>query len=182
MAILAGGTRHDPLRGFKFRVRLYPPATVLNGTAVTIGCQRVSGLREETEQVEYRDGDELGSVRKIPGLTTYDNIVLERGQLLVDAGERGANVLLEWRKQISSLYFDGESLTEEDLRGRMTVEVFPRGGGAVNSNAAHAFEYEYDAVWPAIYEHSDLDGTASDVWFERVEMAVERAGMTLGPA
>ncbi len=176
MAIISG-QRHDPLRGFKFRVTLYPPQSV-GVENITIGCQRVSGLRHETEQVEYRNGDELGSVRKLPGLTTYDNIVLERGQLLGSGNGNAASVMLEWNKLVVSRQYDG-LVDEEQIRGRMTIHIYPRGGPAANGDSDAAFEYEYDAVWPAIYEHSDLDGTASDVWFERVEMAVERAGAEL---
>lgn len=175
MTILSGGMRHDPLRGFKFRVTLSPPPSLGVGENIVIGCQRVSGLRQETEQVEYRDGDELGSPRKLPGLTTYDNLVIERGQLMPRSAERGAEVLLEWRKLIVDYDNDGTDATEETLRGTARVEVFPRAGGDVRTQGTPSKEYYFDAIWPAIYENSDLDGTASDVWFERLEFAVERA-------
>ena len=39
----------------------------------------VSGLSVEREIVEYRDGGELGLVRKLPGHLKYSNITLKRG-------------------------------------------------------------------------------------------------------
>jgi phage tail-like protein len=39
----------------------------------------VTGLGAEIGVVEYRDGSEATTVRKLPGLVTYSNITLKRG-------------------------------------------------------------------------------------------------------
>jgi phage tail-like protein len=40
----------------------------------------VTGLGSETEVIEYREGsEETGTVRKLPGRTTYSNVTLKRG-------------------------------------------------------------------------------------------------------
>ena len=163
MAVSA--TRHDPLRGFKYKVTVVTPA----GDHVQIGAQRVSGLREENEITEYRDGDEQGGVRKLPGLPTYDNITIERGARLSDV--TGGQALLEWRRVIQQAETDG-SEDENAIRGSLQIEIFRRGKSA---DAPADYTYNFTEVWPVVYEHSDLDGTSSDVWMERVEFAVERA-------
>jgi phage tail-like protein len=173
MAVLSG-TRHDPLRGFKYRVVITLP-TQLGGT-LEAGFQRISGLREESEVVEYRNGDELGGVRKLPGLVSYDNVTMERGQLLRGAADN--DTLLQWRQLIQAMAQDGVvDSDEEDIRGAMTIYVYRRGG--VPGSSTPDAEYHRQAIWPSVYEHSDLSGTDSEVWLERVEFAVEAGEMSV---
>jgi phage tail-like protein len=63
--------RDDPYKTFNFLVEI-------DGIAVA-AFSEVSGLESETEVVEYRAGGETSTVRKLPGLTKYANIVLRRG-------------------------------------------------------------------------------------------------------
>ena len=63
--------RNDPYCRFNF---------VLEIDGVTkAGFSEVSGLTTETTVIEYREGNERATTRKIPGLTKYCNIVLKRG-------------------------------------------------------------------------------------------------------
>ena len=40
----------------------------------------MSGLTTDTNIIEYREGNEsVGTVRKLPGLIKYNNVVLKRG-------------------------------------------------------------------------------------------------------
>ena len=166
MAILSG-TRHDPLRAFKYIVSVQIP----DGSIVEMGFQRVSGLREETEVVEYRNGDEQGGVRKLPGLTSYDNIILERGQLR--NGATDAEKLLEWRQTVQTALEDGNE--NENIRGNILIWVYNR-----PSFETPDMTYQRLAVWPTVYEHSDLSGTDSEVFIERVEFACEGGGVSMG--
>lgn len=154
------GARNDPMRGFRFIVRLTTPT----GDLVRLGARMVSGLRSETEIVEYREGNEISTVRKLPGLTTYDNITIERGQV------EGIDHLLDWRKLIVTA--EGDGAPDSEIRGYGIIQVFPK--GTVPSDSADPVaEYVIREAWPAVFEHADLDATASDVWFERVELAHE---------
>jgi phage tail-like protein len=153
--------RYDPLRGFKFIVEIQAPTG-----EIRLGCNRVSGLREETEQVEYREGNEISTVRKIPGLTSYDNITLERGQI---SGELAVDNLLAWRKMIKSALSDGDP--DDALRVDFRILVFGKHKDPANDSPDGY--YEVREAWPATYEHADLDASSSDVWFERVEFANE---------
>jgi phage tail-like protein len=63
--------RHaDPYRGYSFRVRW-------DGRLVA-GITRVSALKRTTDVVEYREGN-TGAIRRLPGVTVFDPITLERG-------------------------------------------------------------------------------------------------------
>ena len=54
-------------------------ASPTTATAVKAGCSEVSGLETEVTPVEYRNGNEDITVRKIPGLKKFMNITLKRG-------------------------------------------------------------------------------------------------------
>ena len=68
---MASTQRNDPYTSFNFRVEI-------DGIASAVFSE-VSGLASETAVIEYRLGGEPNTVRKLPGLTKYANIVLRRG-------------------------------------------------------------------------------------------------------
>ena len=63
--------RADPYRGYSFRVKW-------DGRLVA-GITKVSALKRTTEVVEYREGANTGATRKLPGVTGFEPITLERG-------------------------------------------------------------------------------------------------------
>ena len=63
--------RFDPYKNYKFRVKW-------EGKYVA-GVSEVSGLRRITEVVTYRAGGDPGMMRKSPGRTNYEPIILNRG-------------------------------------------------------------------------------------------------------
>jgi phage tail-like protein len=77
--------RDDPYKAFNFLVEI-------DGIA-RAAFSEVSGLESETAVIEYRVGGEPRTVRKLPGLTKYGNIVLRRG-VTQDAE------LWSWRKTV----------------------------------------------------------------------------------
>lgn len=64
-------TRFDPFDNFKFSV-------AFDGKPVP-GVSKVSALSRITDVVEYREGGENNSSRKLGGLSHFPAIVLERG-------------------------------------------------------------------------------------------------------
>jgi len=146
------GKRVDPYRGFRFEVR------TLGGVTLA-GFRTVSGIRSETEVVEYREGLDGGQVRKLPGISNYDNIVLERG-LSVD------NALQKWRDQVAVPVHAGQGLPEDQFRADLEVVLKDYSGNEVK--AWHIYE-----CWPAVYEIDSFDASSSDVVLERVELANE---------
>ena len=63
--------RTDPYKNFKFRVKI-------EGKVVA-GISKISPLKRNTEVIEYRDGSDSNNIRKMPGLTKFEPITLERG-------------------------------------------------------------------------------------------------------
>ncbi len=69
---MATGTRNDPYRAFNFRIEI---------DNLTVGSfSECSGLSSDGDAVDYREGTDIPlTVRKLPGLRKYANIMLKRG-------------------------------------------------------------------------------------------------------
>ena len=69
--------RTDPYRNFNFLVEI--------DGVTQAGFSDVSGFGATTDPIEYREGGENTTVRKLPGTTKYSNITLKWG--LTDSKE-----------------------------------------------------------------------------------------------
>jgi len=69
--------REDPYGAYNFEVTVTGVSD--DGRAVRGSFTEVSGLEVEVPPIEYRNGSENITVRKIPGLIKYTNITLKRG-------------------------------------------------------------------------------------------------------
>lgn len=78
------GSRNDPYAAFNFVVKI--------DGVTQAGFSECSGLSTESDVIEYRTGAEAATVRKLPGLDKYSNIVLKRGYT-------NSKELWQWRKQ-----------------------------------------------------------------------------------
>lgn len=136
--------RTDPLTNFNFLVEI-------EGLAVG-GFAEVSGLTSTTETVEYREGGENTTVRKLPGKTSYSDIVLRKGST------GGDNTLYTWHKEVIDGTIDRKS---------GSVIVLDRAGN-------EALRYNFFDAWPTEFSPSDFNATSSEVANESVTLAVER--------
>jgi len=71
--------RDDPYTGYNFEVLINGVSD--DGTAVRGSFSEASGLEVTIDPIEYRNGSEDITVRKIPGLKKFTNITLKRGLL-----------------------------------------------------------------------------------------------------
>ena len=69
--------REDPYGGFNFEVIIKGVSD--DGTAVRGSFAEVTGLEAEVAPIEYRNGSEDITMRKVPGLKKFSNITLKRG-------------------------------------------------------------------------------------------------------
>ena len=75
--------RFDPYKQFKFRVKW--------DNKYVSGIFKVNGLHRTTKVVKMRDGAAPNKVMKMPGETTYQPIILERGRTHDTEFEKWAN-------------------------------------------------------------------------------------------
>jgi phage tail-like protein len=139
---MAASKRDDPYRAFNFRVEI-------DGVAVA-GFTEVSGLDSETAVIEYRAGDDRNTVRKLPGLTKYGNLVLRRGVT------RSAE-LWNWRRTV----VDGK--------------VERRNGSIVLLDEARdeVLRWNFVGGWIAKWQGPILNAAADTVAIETIEIAHE---------
>lgn len=140
------GTRVDPFRTFNFKVEI-------SGTT-TASFRECSGLTTDGDSVDYREGTDLNTVRKLPGLRKYGNVTLKRGYT--------QNLeLWAWYANIVN-----------GVPDRRTVTI-------VLMNEAHAdvLRFELAFAWINKIEGPSLNATASEVAVESLEIVHE--GLTL---
>jgi phage tail-like protein len=140
--IVAAPSRDDPYTGFNFRVEI-------EGISLA-AFSEVGGLESETAVIEYRVGGEPNTVRKLPGLTKYANIVLRRG-ITHDAE------LWNWQKNI----IEGKA----DRRNGSIVLLDGEGNVVVRWNFVRG--------WICKWEGPDLNASANEVAIETIAIAHE---------
>jgi phage tail-like protein len=134
--------RDDPYKAFNFLVEI-------DGVALA-GFSEVSGLASETDVIEYRRGVDSNTVRKLPGLTKYANLVLKRG-ITQDAE------LWNWRKSVE----DGN--------------VDRRNGAIILLDDDHTevVRWMFFQGWISTWEGPTLSAKGNEVAIETLEIAHE---------
>lgn len=114
------------------------------------GFTEVGGLTTEQDAIDYRDGNETATVRKLPGLRKYSNITLKRG--FTQDKE-----LWQWRKTT----IDG--LTER------------RSGSIVLLDEARneVLRWNFSEGWIIKWEGPALKATANEIAIESLEIVHE---------
>ena len=138
----SNASRKDPLRGFNFRVEI--------GGIQRAGFREASGLDSSQDPVEYREGVDKITARKLPGLNKYSNISLKWG--VSDDKE-----LWDWRKKA----IDGK--------------VERKNGSIVLLDEAGAEKVRWNFVdgWPTKWTGPTFNATSNDVAIETLEIAHE---------
>lgn len=141
--------RNDPFAQFNFIVEL-------DGIQVA-GFTEVGGIATESDMIEYREGADTPTVRKLPGLLTYTNITLKKGYTT-------NTELWDWRKTT----LDG--VTER------------RGGSIILLDEARqpVLRWNFVSGWVSKYEGPPLNSTTNETAIESIEIAHE--GMELDAA
>lgn len=123
----------------------------LDGTSDAVaGFTEVSGINMETDVVEYREGADTATVRKLPGLRKYGNITLKRGYTT-------NTELWDWRKTV----IDGAT------QRKSGVIVL------LNESRQPTLRWEFSQAWVSKYEGPALNATANEAAIESIEIAVE---------
>jgi phage tail-like protein len=141
--------RQDPLRNFRFRVEIenMPP---ISFSEVEIGAVMI-------DVIEYREGGENTTVRKLVGLTRYGNVTLRRGVLC--SGQATALELFAWISSVT---------TGNIVAARRTVTIV-----VLDDNGEDCARFVLKKAWPVQYVPSELEGQGRDVFIESIELVNE---------
>ncbi len=137
--------RLDPYKSYRFKVKM-------DGDYV-MACNRISPLRRVTHVVETRDGGESSVVRKSPGQTSYEPIILEAGVTHDPTFEQWANKVRD-----NSLARRGKNdVSLKDFRKNIRIELYNEAGQL-------ALAYNVYRCWPSEYQAlPQLDSASSEV-------------------
>ncbi len=139
------GDRIDPYRNFRYRVEV-------EGLEQA-GFSEVSGFEATFDVVEYREGNEVITPRKLPGLIKYGNITLKWGT--TDSME-----LYDWIQECA-----------EGTVERKTITII-----ALDEEGSDVATWQVIEAWPCKYTAPNFNGTGNEVALELLEFAHE--GMT----
>jgi phage tail-like protein len=138
--------RQDPLRNFRFRLEI-DSIEQAAFSEVTIGAL-------SNDPIEYREGDEVTTARKLSSLTKYANITLKWG--ITDSVE-----LAEWHQ----LIVGGVTLLDQ-IRKTVVIRM-------LNEAGVDKAAFEITRAWPCKYDPSDLNGTGNQVAIDTLELCNE---------
>jgi len=144
---MAVGDRKDPFRAFNFLVEI--------DGIVRAGFREASGLDSTQDPIQYREGTDPLTQRKLPGLNTYSNISLKWG--MTDDKE-----FWDWRAK------------------SMAGKVERKNGSIVLMNEAgeEKLRWNFREGWPTKWTGPSFNATGNDVAIESLDIAhegIERA-------
>ncbi len=138
------GEKKDPLRNFRFLVEI---------DGITQGSFSEATIPDSTQDpIEYREGDDSPTARKIPGLIKYGNVTLKWG--ITDSMD-----LYNWRKLVE----DGKT---KDARKNMAIVLLDEEGKP-------SARWEFSKAWPNKYDAPDLNAKGTDIAIETLEIVHE---------
>lgn len=145
----------DPLKVFRFRVEI--------DEFVRAGFTDVSGLSDESEVTEYREGGDNASVRKSPGLASFGDVTLKRGQI-VNSTVGGDLDMWDWRRKVHEANVNGQ---KQDFRKTVDIVQYDRSGAEVR-------RWRLYEAWPkSLTPASDFSATSSDDSMEEMVLVHE---------
>jgi phage tail-like protein len=138
--------RFDPLRNFRFALEL--------GNIQQAGFAEVAIGDLSTDPIEYREGNEIPTVRKLNGLNKYGNITLKWG--ITTSTE-----LADWHQRVVQ---GNEALSA--IRQTVTIRIRNEAG---QDTAA----FEVVEAWPCKYDPSDLNAKGNEVAIDSLDLCNE---------
>lgn len=142
------GDRVDPFPNYNFLVEI-------DGVAAA-GFVEVGGLETNQEIIEYREGSDSPTARKLPGLQTFANISLKRG--LVKSAD-----LWKWRKST----LDGRT---ERRSGAIIL---------LNEERREGLRFNFREGWICKWQGPGLNAANNEVAVETIEICHEGVEMIL---
>jgi phage tail-like protein len=135
--------RKDPYRNFRFLLEI--------DGITQAGFSDCTGFGSSVEVIEYREGGDAPTVRKLPGKATYPDITLKWG--ITDSRD-----LYDWHKAA-------------------LVGTIERKDGSVillDDVGEEKVRWNFFTAWPSKYDAPDLTAKGNDVAIETLTLSCER--------
>ena len=145
--------RFDPYKNYKFRVKW-------DGRYVA-GISKVGALKRTTEVVEHRTGGDPSTVRRSPGQSKYEAIMLERGVTHDPEFEKWANKIWNLGSGL------GAEVSLKDFRKDIIIEMMNEAGQV-------AISYKVYRCWVSEFTAMpELDASANAIAIQSVQLQNE---------
>jgi phage tail-like protein len=135
--------RVDPYKNFRFLLEI---DSIVQG-----GFAECSGFGSNVEVIEYREGGEPKTVRKLPGKVSYPDISLKWG--LTDSRE-----LYDWHRTV----VDGPILRKN---GSIILQ---------DDEGQERVRWNFFNAWPSKWDGPDFNAKGTDVAIETLTVSCER--------
>lgn len=136
------GKRVDPWGNFNFLVEI-------DGIA-RAAFHEVSGFDSTIDVIEHREGGENTTLRKLPGMTKYSNVVLKWG--ITDDRQ-----IYDWHRQ---------AVRGDVARKNGSIVLLDRQG-------QEKVRWNFVNAWPSKYDAPDFNAEGNDIAIETMELAHE---------
>jgi phage tail-like protein len=135
--------RVDPYRSFRFLIEI---DGIVQG-----GFAECSGFGSSVEVVEYREGGEPATVRKLPGKASYPDLMLKWG--ISDSTE-----LYDWH------------------RAALNGDVQRRNGSIIllDAKGNERVRWNFYNAWPSKYDGPDFNASGNEVAIDSLTVSCER--------
>jgi phage tail-like protein len=150
--------KSNPMANFRFTVQF------ASSLFVEAGFARVSGLNVSADQINYREGGQVPTMRKFPGLTQYNDVRMDRGA--------SQNMdMYAWAAQAYVINPNSTPLpddyTADGFRQNLVIN------GLDSDNATVVRSWQVLSAWPKEVSMSDFDAQSSGVLIETLVIAHE---------
>ena len=145
--------RFDPYKNFKFRIKW-------DGKYVA-GVSKIGALKRTNEPIEHREGGDPSAVRKSPGPTKFDAIMIERGVTHDQEFEKWANKIWNFGSGL------GAEVSLKDFRKDLIIEMYNEAGQL-------AIAYKVYRCWVSEFEAlPELDASGNAVAIQSLKLENE---------
>ncbi|MCI0461091.1 MAG: phage tail protein [Gemmataceae bacterium] len=134
--------RVDPYKNFRFLVEI--------DAIVQAGFAECSGFGSNVEVIEYREGGDAATVRKLPGKASYSDITLKWG--MTDARD-----LYEWHL------------------AAINGQVQRKNGSIIlqDDTGQEKLRWNFFGAWPSKYDGPDFNAKGNDVVIDTLTVSCE---------
>ncbi len=155
MAFQATVLNYDPYRKFKFLISW--------DGAYVAAVSKISALTKHVDPVDWRTGGDPNNTAKVPGLTKYEPITLERG---LSADKR----FMDWMNLVNTYQAAGGTAHPTEaahkFRKDLKIEVYNVPNDLVMTIAVYK-------AWPSKLTVADFDAKANELAIEVLELQHE---------
>lgn len=142
---------NDPFASYNFMIE--------SGGLIQAGFAECTGLNSETNIIEYREGPDAPTLRKLIGLNKFGNVTLKRG---VGLGRQ----MFEWRQMAA------EQSKDPKREPRRNISII-----LLDDNRKERARFNLKNAWPSKWTGPDFKASANEIAIEQLELTHE--GVTL---